>query len=150
MAEQGSSFTIKYERLSLVLKSDIYVKATESEGTVTTRKYTAIWDTGAMSTVITPKVVTEFGLKAVAFTRIATPSGTMECSQYFVDLILPQKVTIKNVLVTEATPAGCDALIGMDIISIGDFAVTNHNRFTTFSFRVPSLQTIDFVEHSYL
>ena len=38
-----------------------------------------------------------------------------------------------------------DVLIGMDIIGTGDFAVTNLNGLTKFSFRVPSLEHIDFV-----
>ena len=37
-----------------------------------------------------------------------------------------------------------DAIFGMDIISLGDFAITNQNGQTTFSFRVPSSQTIEF------
>ena len=36
-------------------------------------------------------------------------------------------------------------LIGMDIIGLGDFAVTNANGKTTFSFRVPSVREIDFI-----
>jgi len=36
-------------------------------------------------------------------------------------------------------------LIGMDIIGLGDFAVTNTNDKTTFSFRIPSVQEIDFI-----
>jgi hypothetical protein len=40
--------------------------------------------------------------------------------------------------------ADADVLIGMDIIGEGDFAVTHQDGKTTFSFRVPSLKTIDF------
>jgi len=36
-------------------------------------------------------------------------------------------------------------LIGMDIIGIGDFAVSNYNNKTIFSFRYPSKHKIDFV-----
>jgi hypothetical protein len=36
-------------------------------------------------------------------------------------------------------------LIGMNIITMGDFAITNHRGQTVMSFRVPSLQKIDFV-----
>jgi hypothetical protein len=38
-----------------------------------------------------------------------------------------------------------DILIGMDIITLGDFAVSNFEGVTKFSFRVPSLSHIDFV-----
>lgn len=38
-----------------------------------------------------------------------------------------------------------DFLIGMDIITLGDFAVTNVNGKTVFSFRYPSCEKIDYV-----
>jgi uncharacterized protein YecA (UPF0149 family) len=37
-------------------------------------------------------------------------------------------------------------LIGMDIIATGDFAITNNNNETVFSFRHPSNAIIDFVQ----
>ena len=37
-----------------------------------------------------------------------------------------------------------DVVIGMDVICNGDFAVTNKDGNTTFSFRIPSEETIDF------
>src|SRR3972149_10734968 len=38
----------------------------------------------------------------------------------------------------------CDILIGMDLITLGDFAITNKDGQTMFSFRHPSLGHIDF------
>lgn len=35
----------------------------------------------------------------------------------------------------------------MDIISKGDFAITNVDGKTVFSFRIPSVETIDFVKN---
>jgi hypothetical protein len=42
-------------------------------------------------------------------------------------------------------PKGIDVVIGMDIVTRGDFAVTNRDGRTTFSFRIPSQSHIDFV-----
>jgi hypothetical protein len=40
-----------------------------------------------------------------------------------------------------------DILIGLDIITIGDFSITNHNGKTVVSFRIPSdTYHIDYVE----
>ena len=147
MAQQGASFTIRQAGRALVLKSDVHIRAVNSSGTP--KKYIAIWDTGATITVITPSVVADLGLKPISYTEISTPSGNMQCGQFFVDLVLPQQVVAQNVLVTEAIPSGCDALIGMDIIGHGDFAVTNYGGNTVFSFRVPSMQEIDFVSYTY-
>lgn len=62
------------------------------------------------------------------------------------NIALPNKVAFSNVRVTKGTLAGSDVLIGMDIISQGDFAVTNTEDQTVFSFRIPSIQRIDFVK----
>jgi len=51
--------------------------------------------------------------------------------------------------VTEGSIFGdSDVLIGMDIISLGDFAVTNFQEKTVFTFRIPSVERIDFVNPS--
>lgn len=42
--------------------------------------------------------------------------------------------------------ADTGVLIGMDLITLGDFAVTNKNGQTCFSFRYPSSEWIDFSE----
>lgn len=38
----------------------------------------------------------------------------------------------------------CDVIIGMDILGMGDFAVTHQNGNTTFSFCLPSRREIDY------
>lgn len=52
-----------------------------------------------------------------------------------------------DINVTEAKNLlNCDVLIGMDIITIGDFTITKENNCTVFSFRYPSSpKHIDFV-----
>jgi hypothetical protein len=68
---------------------------------------------------------------------------------YFVDLGLPNGVTIRDVLVSCADLGDdIDVLIGMDIIRHGDFAITNVNNHTTFSFRTPSMKEIDYVKEA--
>jgi hypothetical protein len=42
-----------------------------------------------------------------------------------------------------------DVLIGLDIICRGDFAISNYNNSTQFTFRIPSICDIDFCKHSY-
>lgn len=39
---------------------------------------------------------------------------------------------------------GIDVLIGMDVISKGDFAISNYNGKTQFSFRIPSQNDVDY------
>ena len=43
---------------------------------------------------------------------------------------------------------GGEILIGIDIICLGDFAITNKNNKTTFSFSIPPYKELDFVERA--
>ncbi len=113
--------------------------------------YQAIWDTGATNTVISQKVVSDLGLKPSGKVTVqgVGASGTPahhECNTYLVNLLLPNQVGFYGVRVSENSIAGCDVLIGMDLITTGDLAITNHNGKTTFSFRFPACEEIDFVQ----
>lgn len=107
----------------------------------------AIWDTGATGTSITRAVAQGLGLVPTGLARVNTAAGIVEQATYTVDIRLNNGVTIQSITATEvaALAGGCDALIGMDIISLGDFSITNHNGITCMSFRVPSCHEIDYV-----
>jgi hypothetical protein len=47
--------------------------------------------------------------------------------------------------VTKGDLGSTDVLIGMDVICKGDFALTHKGGKTVFSFRYPSIATIDFL-----
>lgn len=105
----------------------------------------AIWDTGASGTVITLKAVTSTGLKPIGMTMTRGVHGEKMANVYLASLRLPNNVVFHSLRVTEGDLGpDVDVLIGMDVISMGDFAVTNHEGKTTFSFRLPSMQRIDF------
>lgn len=71
---------------------------------------------------------------------------TKTSNVYIVNMFLRNNVGVSGVKVTEGEIAGADMLIGMDIINMGDFAITNLGGQTTFSFRMPSIECIDFVK----
>ena len=52
-----------------------------------------------------------------------------------------------ELLVTEASSLSgpFEVLVGMDIIGMGDFAVSNFKGETAFTFRLPSIERMDFV-----
>lgn len=97
----------------------------------------AIWDTGAYGSVISPNVAEELGLIPVGVKPIQTANGTYEAYAYVVDVMLPNRLVIRGVEVSESDLKVCDALIGMDIISMGDMKVTNKPT-TKFIFRIPA------------
>jgi hypothetical protein len=109
--------------------------------------FDAIWDTGATSTVITHNVVTACGLKPIGMAITQTANGARNSEVYFVNIGLPNGVGFPMVRVTKGDIGpGADVLVGMDIIGTGDFAITNKDGHTVFSFRYPSIARIDFVE----
>ena len=109
--------------------------------------FKAIWDTGATASVITQKVIDQCGLKATGMTKVDTVQGSTITETFLVNIILPNNVMVPSVVVSKGVFRDADVLIGMDIISRGDFAVTNREGKTVFSFRMPSTECIDFVKH---
>lgn len=97
----------------------------------------AVWDTGSFTTVISPSVVKALELVPMGKSVVHTANGAYLANRYSVDVMLPNGMLIQGVAVSEAALEVCDALVGMDIISMGDFLVTNKGS-TRFAFRVPS------------
>ncbi len=77
--------------------------------------------------------------------RVQTAGSAYDAETYLVSILLPNEVWFPQVRVSKAPLIGDDVLIGMDIIGSGDFAVTNRDGRTVFTFRVPSVERIDFV-----
>jgi hypothetical protein len=154
LGKPALAFTARSGAISLVLQSPVQVsEAFNPQSSVprpVVQTYTAIWDTGATNTVITSKVVAELGLKPSGKVKVrgVGPAGTSQehdSNTYLINILLPNNVNIVGVRVSENAVDGCDVLIGMDVITTGDLAITNHNSKTTFSFRAPACEEIDFV-----
>ena len=108
-------------------------------------KFVGLWDTGASGTVISKLVVEKLGLKPIGKSKVFHANGESIVNVYAINLFLPNQVAFQFVKVTEGVLSGFDLLIGMDIITTGDFSITNVGGNTTFSFRVPSVKEVDFV-----
>lgn len=106
----------------------------------------ALWDTGATRSVITPSLAKHLGVMPTGTAMLQSAHEIKPCNTYLVNLYLPNKVLIPGVLVNEcADTANFGAVIGMDIIASGDFSITNVNGKTWISFRIPSINGIDYV-----
>lgn len=144
----GLSFTARNASIAYELPTNVYVESSAEKGLIEAR---AIWDTGASCSLITPGIAAKLNLKPISKTMMATPSDkSVPSNVYLISIYLPNKAKIEYIQALEGTPSGCDMLIGMDVISLGDFAVTNFNGKTIFSFRIPSLAEIDFTKHSHI
>lgn len=148
-------FTTKASGIVRELKNDIYISEIHDPATgppePIKKPYQAIWDTGATNTCITPRVVQELGLQpsgraVVQVVGSGAAATAHEVATYLVNIFLPNNVEIIAVKVSENMLHGADVLLGMDIIAHGDFAITNYDGKTWWTFRVPSNEPIDFVE----
>lgn len=153
MPQEQFAFTGRSNKISNILFSKAYISRafTPNKQNIALssncKEYIAIWDTGATGSVITPRVVKECGLKTIGLSIRNTASGTEMANDYLVNLWLPNRMLIYNLRVAQMKiVGGVDILIGMDIINKGDLAISNLNGKTVFSFRMPSLECIDYVE----
>jgi predicted aspartyl protease len=151
MEIKAHAFNVAYNGISPVLKSEVHITAPfepiNPPKETNRKQFIAIWDTGATNSVITQKVVQDCGLSPISMVKVHTASGEALSNVYLVSIWLPNKVIIPQIRVTEGTVGGdAEVLIGMDIINRGDFAVTNKDGKTNFTFRVPSIECIDFVQ----
>lgn len=144
-----AAFTLKSESILDMLKTDISVSSNIRNTNIAidlNKIWQGLWDTGASRTSIDKRIAKELGLIPVGKGTISTANGLISVNTYFINLTLINRVTITDILVAEADLGSeIDLLIGMDIIRHGDFSITNTNGATTFSFRIPSMKEIDYV-----
>ena len=107
-------------------------------------EFDAIWDTGASASAISKKVVSSLGLIPTGKGKSLTAAGPIDVDTYTVNILLPCEVGFSSLQVSCNDMGNVDVLIGMDIISRGDFTVTNHNGHTKFTFQTPSTHDTDY------
>ena len=97
----------------------------------------ALWDTGAQVTVISEKVVKSLGLKPYGKGMVMGIGGEKNVDTYHIHVLLPCGFLACDV---EAYCSDMeeDILIGMDIINLTDFVITNTDGNTNFILRAPS------------
>jgi|SRR5665213_662896 len=109
-------------------------------------QFNALWDTGATGCVISEKVINACGLQPTGFENVHGVHGVESTETFFVNIGLPNGLAFSNRRVFKGKCGGADVIIGMDIITMGDFSITNVGGQTVFSFRIPSQGTIDYVK----
>jgi len=102
----------------------------------------AMWDTGATNTLISPKIIQTLKLKPFGKSSISSANGVIEANSYLIHVGLPSGSIITNILALENNNEDYEIVIGMDIITQGDFAFSNKDEHSTFSFRIPSSEEI--------
>ncbi|GHT54721.1 hypothetical protein FACS1894106_5880 [Spirochaetia bacterium] len=99
---------------------------------------TAVWDTGATHSMITQETARKLDLPIVDTGRVRGVNSSAIADIVLLSIGLPNGVLIPDIRVIVSTLGGHeDMLIGMDIIRLGDFSISNANNETLFSFAIP-------------
>jgi len=145
-----TAFTLRNEQLINTLITPVRVSVAhtsdEKQDLSSFVEYKALWDTGATYTVITKKIIDRLNLQPITQGVSYHAQGSTIVNIYNIDLVLPNGILVQKIRVSEGILTGCDMLIGMDIINLGDFALTHKDGKTVFSFQIPATHEYDFVK----
>lgn len=99
----------------------------------------ALWETGSTESLISEKIVKMIEPILKNKSKYVTRDVVIECETYAVSLSLSDEITFRDVLMKKAdlSDKNVDIIIGMDIISRGDFEIRNYNNLVEFAFRIP-------------
>ena len=139
-----NSFTLSYTGIFDRLINDI--KLSNNGINISVK---ALWDTGATITCISPEIARKLKLKPFGQVSVNNASGDDRSFIYRTDVsFLNIRFKKKTIYTANIHSQGIDMLIGMDIINLGDLAITNKNGKTKFTFEIPSSRDIDFVKEN--
>jgi predicted aspartyl protease len=145
MVKKHEALTYRYTGLmdSIVTSVEVFSDVYDE---VTSYLTNALWDTGAMGSVIAPTVASKLNLDIVDTVEITGINGTSMAEVTVISVHFPNSAIISDlrVAVCDMSPE-TEMILGMDAITQLDFAITNGDGQTQFSFVIPPYKDkIDF------
>lgn len=107
-------------------------------------KFSAIWDTGSECTTISRTAAQDLDLKPIGEIEAHHSGGHSIANIYLVNILLPNGIEYQGLRVMDGNFDDTDILLGMDVISQCDFAITHPQEQTKLSFQIPSVENIEF------
>ena len=138
----NKQFTVTYKNTVNKLKTDVAV-SNPANGCMCF--VSGLWDTGATTTAISEGLVKALGVEGdnAVIRLIASPGVKYHSEEFIVDIQIPNVHDFKNHHVAKHAGLADHELciiIGMDIISQGDFCVRNQDGKTVLSFSMEDKQ----------
>lgn len=131
-----SAFSVDFGGIEDAIVCDVAV-ANSDDSSPKFTQCRSLWDTGAAYSVISKRLVDALGADPIDQGFAYTVQGTYRPNVYMVDVMLPNKMLVRGLRVSDGVFEDADILIGMDIIKLGDLMVSNRGN-TRFTFRVPA------------
>lgn len=139
--ESTYAYTLVNHQICKVLKTKVEILEPKSHKVIYANAE-GVWDTGATSSVIDRKLAEKLGLKEVNYGTSYTANGIIDTKVYYLSFCLPDGGIVPDLLVSDGN-LPYDLLIGMDVITKGDFHISNDGN-TIFTFRMPSSDVKDY------
>jgi len=135
--------TLTYRANDII--SDISITTPlDSDGT-NSLKCMGVWDTGSHGCVISSELIKSLKPPLIGYKLISGIVSDKWSAEYLLNIHFSNEFVIQGISACEGPNLHKDEfLIGMDIINMGDFAITNVNQKTAYSYRTPSVRRINF------
>jgi len=132
-------FKSEYPCLPLKLITEVEVfNSIQSQNIIRVR---ALWDTGAMLSAVTPEIAKKLNLVSINRIKINGIGNYSIADIVRVSIRLPNLIELNNTRISVLNLVkDVDMLIGMDIIRLGDFSISNGLGKTLFSFVMPPFE----------
>jgi len=143
MPEKTNYYPLDFEYGKLVREIStpvtLYSEFSTAEGKIVNTS--AVWDTGANHSVLSPKIVGELSLRSIDSAPVHGIANTSRESDIVVASIrITDDLVLTNRRFSVIDIPGTEVLIGMDIIKLGNFVINNSRGKTLFSFVIPPLE----------
>jgi hypothetical protein len=108
-----------------------------------------LWDTGATHSSLSTKIVQDLGLKSIDTTVVHGVNSSKVADVVIASIRFSDSIFLTGKRFSVNEIPGADVLIGMDIIMLGDFAISNGEGKTLFSFVIqPFKNKVSFTEEA--
>jgi len=135
--KQHYAYDLEYTHIMKEIKAPISICCSCISNEEKSVKIDALWDTGATHSVLSPKIAQDLVLSPVDNLYVGGINTEISSDVVIVTITLPNGMTLPDRRFYVCNIPGVEVIIGMDIISMGDFNISNANGKTLFSFIIP-------------
>ena len=129
------TYNKQYDGRPEVIRTECDFYSTDGKHIVHTDN--AIWDTGSTTTILSKSLIEKLQSKPFRKGGVSGIGGNVEATTYLVHVAPPTDNVITYIEVMEHSFEDYDAIIGMDVITYGDFVIASIEGKTRFTFRLP-------------
>lgn len=129
------TFSKEYGSRAEVIMTACDFYSTDGKRLVHTDK--AVWDTGSTTTILSHKLIEQLQTQSFRKGDMTGIGGDVSSDTYLVHVAPPTDDVITYIEVMAHDFEDYEAIIGMDVITYGDFKISSLGGKTKFSFRLP-------------